>query len=335
MSAAVPKLLVVGGNGFLGSAICKAAVSKGWQVSSMSSSGKPYTTPAGHTPTWSTKVHWSQADAFDSSTYTDLIKDQTSVVHTLGILLEDTGYKRSIREGDLLGLAGSLVRSTNLGGGGGNGNPLKGTEEKKRGYEGMNRDSAIKVLDTFLSSSSSSTTPTRIPKQFIYISAADAFRPLIPSRYIETKREAEIDIARRCQEYNQARSQYNVDEKVKPIFIRPGLMYHPHIRPLSTLPAFLIDLSSKLSLRTGIPNPFSSKSPLYGALESLRTFPLHVDHVAASVLKCIEESRASTNTSTGEEQVESGWGGARVVEVPVMREWAGLGVRKGGNALKQ
>ncbi|WWD06130.1 hypothetical protein V865_004215 [Kwoniella europaea PYCC6329] len=322
MAASVPKLLVVGGNGFLGSAICKAAVTKGWEVSSMSSSGKPYTTPAGHSPAWSSKVQWAQADAFDPSTYEHLIKDRTSVVHTLGILLEDTGYKASIRQGDLLGLAGSLIKSTNLGGG--DGNPLKSEGDKKRGYEGMNRDSAIKVLDTFLSTSiSSSSTPSSIAKQFIYISAADAFRPLIPSRYIETKREAELEIARRCQVYNHPEQEHgqNENEIVKPIFIRPGLMYHPHIRPLTTLPAFLIDLSSKLSLRSGIPNPFASKSPLHGALESMRTFPLHVDHVANSVLRCIEESRA-----LGQEQEEGeGWGGARVVEVQQMREWAGLG----------
>ncbi|WWC97358.1 hypothetical protein V866_004237 [Kwoniella sp. B9012] len=316
MAASVPKLLVVGGNGFLGSAICKAAVTKGWEVSSMSSSGKPYTTPAGHSPAWSSKVQWARADAFDPSTYEHLIKDRTSVVHTLGMLLEDTGYKASLRQGDLLGLAGSLIKSTNLGGG--DGNPLKSEAEKKRGYEGMNRDSAIKVLDTFLSTStSSSSTPSQITKQFIYISAADAFRPLIPSRYIETKREAELEIARRCQVYNHPEQ----SQGVVPIFIRPGLMYHPHIRPLTTLPAFLIDLSSKLSLRSGIPNPFASKSPLHGALESMRTFPLHVDHVANSVLRCIEESRA-----LGQEQQEGeGWGGARVVEVQQMREWAGLG----------
>lgn len=32
----VPRLLVVGGNGYLGSAVCKAAVAKGWDVASMS-----------------------------------------------------------------------------------------------------------------------------------------------------------------------------------------------------------------------------------------------------------------------------------------------------------
>ncbi|WVF66378.1 hypothetical protein IAT40_001118 [Kwoniella sp. CBS 6097] len=310
MAAIVPRLLVVGGNGFLGSAICKAAVSKGWEVSSMSSSGKPYTTPAGHTPAWVPRVQWHAASAFDPSSYSSLIANQDAVVHTLGILLEDKGYKDNVRSGNLLGLARSIVGSSGLVPGGASGNPLKSEKERREGYEGMNRDSALKVLDTMLSapSSSPSIPPSdfgadpetlSLPhRSFVYISAADAFRPVVPNAYIESKREAELLINRRCLEQGG---------EVKPTFIRPGLMYHPHIRPLTTLPAFLIDLSSKLSTSIGIQNPFASKSPLHGAMEALRTYPLHVDHVASAVLKCIQEGREG------------------VVDVKEMRDWAGLG----------
>ncbi|KAK8845366.1 hypothetical protein IAR55_006079 [Kwoniella newhampshirensis] len=306
----VPRLLVIGGNGFLGSAICRLAVGKGWDVSSMSSSGKPYATPAGHTPAWVPQVKWHAASAFSPDSYSSLIQESTAVVHTLGILLEDAGYKQSVKSGDVLGLVKSFASS--LGGGGGNGNPLKSErngnplkseEERRRGYEGMNRDSALTVLDTLISSrqirpstSSTNTTP------FVYISAADAFRLVVPRRYIETKRQAELGILSRCASHP--------DAGIKPTFIRPGLMYHPHIRPLTTLPAFLVDLSAKLSSASGLPNPFASRSALHGALESLRTYPLHVDHVAAAVLKCIEEGREG------------------VVEVPEMREWAGLGGKR-------
>ncbi|WWD22309.1 hypothetical protein CI109_106800 [Kwoniella shandongensis] len=295
MSASVPRLLVVGGNGFLGSAICRLAVGKGWDVSSMSSSGKPYATPAGHTPAWAPRVKWHAASAFSPDSYSTLIGESTAVVHTLGILLEDVGYKQSVKSGDVFGLVKSFASSLS----GGDGNPLKSEEERKRGYEGMNKDSALTVLDTLISTTPPTSTQTR---PFVYISAADAFRPVVPRRYIETKRQAEIEIMRKCDEHPEA--------GVRPTFIRPGLMYHPHIRPLTTLPAFLVDLSAKLSTASGLPNPFASKSPLHGALESLRTYPLHVDHVAAAVLKCIEEGRGG------------------VVEVPEMRDWAGLGSKK-------
>ncbi|KIR30002.1 mitochondrial protein [Cryptococcus deuterogattii LA55] len=295
----VPRLLVVGGNGFLGSAICKAAVGKGWEVSSMSSSGKPYTTPAGHTPAWVPKVSWHSASAFSPSSYSSLVSSSTAVVHTLGILLEDQGYKKAVKEGDILSLAGGFLKGL----GGGDGNPLKTAEEKRRGYEGMNRDSALEVLNTMISTLHPSAPNEAVKeKTFVYISAADAFRPLVPRRYIESKREAELEIARRCSE----------TDGVRPIFIRPGLMYHPHTHPLSTLPAFLIDLSSKLNAALptplqNIPSLFSPQSAIRGALEGARTFPLHVDHVATAVLKCVED---------GERR--------GVVEVDEMRRWAGF-----------
>jgi hypothetical protein len=57
----------------------------------------------------------------------------------LGILLEDAGYKRAIKEGSVLGLISAFA--SGVGGGNGNGNPLKSGKDKQMGYEGMNRDS--------------------------------------------------------------------------------------------------------------------------------------------------------------------------------------------------
>ena len=53
-------------------------------------------------------------------------------------------------------------------------------------------------------------------------------------------------------------------------------MYHPHIRPVSTLPAFLLSLTASIPLG----NPFGSNSFLGGAVDALSTHPIHVDHVA-------------------------------------------------------
>lgn len=102
-----------------------------------SSSGKAYTSPAGHTPKWASAVTWHRGSAFDPSTYSDLVGSSSAVVHTLGILLEDAGYKDAIRRNDLLGIAKALTSSIM----GGNGNPLKSAAEKQKSYEGMNRDS--------------------------------------------------------------------------------------------------------------------------------------------------------------------------------------------------
>lgn len=105
----------------------------------MSSSGAPYKTPAGHTPKWVERVQWHKASAFEPETFAGLITGQTAVVHTLGILLEDTGYKQAVREGNPLGVLKAVAQG--VFGSGSDSNPLKTGEEKRRGYAAMNRDS--------------------------------------------------------------------------------------------------------------------------------------------------------------------------------------------------
>jgi hypothetical protein len=62
-------------------------------------------------------------------------------VYTLGILLEDQGYKDSVRGGSILGV-GKAVLGGLFGGdvSGGSGNPLKG-KGREGSYERVNRDS--------------------------------------------------------------------------------------------------------------------------------------------------------------------------------------------------
>ncbi|TXT07397.1 hypothetical protein VHUM_03117 [Vanrija humicola] len=291
MAAAVPRLLVVGGNGYLGSAVCKAAVSKGWDVSSMSSSGKPYTSPAGHSPKWASRVTWHKADAFDPATYAPLVGASTAVVHTLGILLEG-GYKASVASGDVLGLVRAMVRNST--GSGEVSNPLKTGAEKARGYDAMNRDSALTVLDTMLTTPS----PPPPPRSFVFVSAAHSFRPVVPARYLASKREAEASILSRC-----------AGSQVDPIIVRPGLMYHPHVRPVSTLPAFALSLTAGLHDRVRLPFGFGPPESLLGGMaEALRTHPMHVDHVADAIVRAIAEQQQG------------------VIDVQTMRRWAGFDV---------
>lgn len=56
-SLASMKLLIFGGSGFVGSAICKSAVARGWQVVSCSRKGESFQTPSGHIPAWAKEVH--------------------------------------------------------------------------------------------------------------------------------------------------------------------------------------------------------------------------------------------------------------------------------------
>ncbi|GAA5900845.1 hypothetical protein JCM6882_007679 [Rhodosporidiobolus microsporus] len=293
------RLLIFGGNGFVGSAVARKAVARGWKVTSISRSGKPFRTPAGHAPAWVGEVDWRAGSAFDPSSYEPLLPSQDSVVTTLGLLFEQE-YKQE-------GVAApfKILKNVLENAAGSRGNPLaKGRGE--RSYEKLNRDSAIALFRSFLasrssytcpltgSSSSSPSTPPRSP--FVYLSAEDIFRPFVPARYIQTKREAEEAIARLALEA-QAEGQAGV----RPVFVRPSLMYHPHLNPPSTLPATLLEATSKIhslippSLHLFSPStlssaPSSALPPAAASLASLLAIPpIHVDAVGEAVCRAVED----------------------------------------------
>ncbi|KAK7020565.1 adenylate kinase [Favolaschia claudopus] len=281
-----PRLVVVGGNGFIGSAVCRSALARGLQVTSISSSGRPYQTPKGHTPAWTAKVDWQKGDALKPESFAQHLDGASGVVHTIGILLEDAGYKRAVRDGDAPYLLRTLFADRN---------PLAPPETT---YEMMNRDSALRVCQAFIDSAppaeqtASSAAPAR---PFVFISAADVFRPWISTRYIETKRAAERGI-------DQLLSSH--PERFRGVYLRPGLVYHAHHRPLSTPAAVLVDFTSTLhsslpdvlrtSLRAAVNQlPGQSgdiPSPAVSIANAFTTPPIHVDHVgSAAVAACVAE----------------------------------------------
>ncbi|KAJ7905563.1 hypothetical protein B0H14DRAFT_3078991 [Mycena olivaceomarginata] len=258
---ALPRLVVVGGNGFIGSAICRSALARGMQVTSVSSSGRPYQTPRGHTPPWTEKA---------------------GVVHTLGILLEDQGYKRAVRDADAPALLRAFFADRN---------PLAPahnhlrSDQPRRGYHG-----ALRVCAAFLDSAPPSSA---VRRPFVFISAADVFRPWISARYVQTKRAAERGIAQLLAPH---------PDRFRGVFLRPGLVYHAHHRPLTTPAAALLDLTSTVhaalpdvlrgSLRAAVSQlpgrAEETPSPAVSVANALTTPPMHVDHVAnAAVAACL------------------------------------------------
>lgn len=76
------------------------------------------------------------------------------------------------------------------------------------------RSPAVAAFRSFAAS-----TPSAIgkPSPFVFISAEDIFRPLVPSRYIETKREAEQIILDEL-----AAAGPTPTRPIRPIFVRPS-----------------------------------------------------------------------------------------------------------------
>ncbi|KAL8101787.1 uncharacterized protein At1g32220, chloroplastic [Apium graveolens] len=73
------KLLVLGGNGFVGSHICKEALDRGLSVHSLSRSGKSSVQEA-----WANNVIWHQGDLLSVDSLKEALKGVTSVISCVG-----------------------------------------------------------------------------------------------------------------------------------------------------------------------------------------------------------------------------------------------------------
>lgn len=183
------------------------------------------------------------------------------MVHTMGILLE-ADYKGVLqgRESPIAGLRNAFQSRK----AGSRGNPLEreageGVEVGGDGvtYELMNRDSAI----TLAKESYNASVPS-----FVYISAA-AGTPILPARYINTKREAESTLASRF-------------PRLRSIFIRPGFLYDSS-RAFTMPIAFFGAAGNMVNSMLG-----GRLTPLVGAAVEK---PLKADLVAEAVVEAIED----------------------------------------------
>jgi len=200
----------------------------------------------------------------------------------MGILLE-ADYKSVLsgKESPISGLSRAFSASK-----GGSQNPLtrdRGEDlkpQEKDGqltYELMNRDSAITLAKEASAEKVSA---------FLYISAAGG-APVLPKRYIETKREAESMIA---SEFPTMRS----------IFIRPGFLYDSS-RPF-TIP---------LAAMTGVGAAFNSVTGgiFGGFMGAAGAKPLKADLVADAVVEALSDSstKGPIETAEIEQLATKGW----------------------------
>ena len=85
------KLLVIGGNGFVGSEVCRRAVEKGFDVTSLSRRG---VCPDPNDELLS-QVNWQAGNALEKATVTKYVNDADAVVHAIGLLFDvDSGLKQ-------------------------------------------------------------------------------------------------------------------------------------------------------------------------------------------------------------------------------------------------
>lgn len=80
------KLVVPGGNGFIGTEICRVAIQNGHEVAAFGRRGRPPLTPARHP--WTQEVEWRAANVFEPDTWRDLLDGADAVTHCVGTIRE-------------------------------------------------------------------------------------------------------------------------------------------------------------------------------------------------------------------------------------------------------
>ncbi|KAG0659769.1 hypothetical protein C6P45_001752 [Maudiozyma exigua] len=210
----VQKLVVFGGNGFLGKRICQQAVLSGMQVIGLSRSGKSPEPVSKNDSHWIKEVSWQSANIFNPDSYVGHLKDGTpDIVHSIGILLENENYKKNIKNGfsigDFCGKSSNPLfypRDTSV----------SKPKDPDFTYERMNTKSAMILTDTYNTILRNRAKPSSVKPSISYISADKGFA-MIPDGYIHSKRMTEL--------YLLDEAHKNVDSPFRPIIIRPGFMF--------------------------------------------------------------------------------------------------------------
>lgn len=148
------RIFVMGGSGFIGSAICRAAVQHGVKVTSLSRSGRPI----GQGAPWMDRVDWIVGDALQPETYEAQAREATTLVHAVGSLTADGGYK------SILGKSSSQTSSG-----------------ARVSLDQINRDTALALAEA---------CDDGTERGFLFLSAA-VQPPLADPCYLSSKRQVE------------------------------------------------------------------------------------------------------------------------------------------------
>ena len=213
-------ILVIGGNGFVGSTICKYAVANQVKILSMSRSSI-----AKYPGDWESSIEHVKGDAMKPETYKDLLPNVSGIIHTIGTLIDSR-------------------------------TPLKVNNQYEGSYEHLNRDAALKVINTMQENQS------QIP--FVFLSAAKGWF-FLPG-YIETKREVEDYLAK-------------MNPKINYTVLRPGVM-HSSANVKQYIGSYIVDAMF-------YKGQFLSKLGLTDAPYYLPAKTLNVEQVAEAAVKSV------------------------------------------------
>lgn len=194
------KLLVIGGNGYVGREVCKNAVQMGYKVTSLSRRGEcpdPKDSDLA-------QVEWRAGNALDKPTVNSMVGEADAVVHAIGLLFDvDSGLTWANR-------FTSFSQSTP--------DPTEST------YDRITRETAFNVIDAIQNNVLRPGPPLQKPVPLAFVSCAEAGWPDVPLgdrveavspewllRYLVAKRAVEAKLTS--------------SSKLRAIMYRPSLIW--------------------------------------------------------------------------------------------------------------
>lgn len=196
-SGAGKKLLVLGGNGFVGREVCKLAVERGYQVTSLSRRGEN-PDPASRALS---EVKWVKGNAADEGVVRNLVADHDAVVHAIGLLFDVNS-----------GLTNYNIVVSGSG----------SVPDSQSTYDTITRKTAFNLIDAV---KSKFRLPFSPPTPVLFVSAAEAGWPEVSfgdqvekvapawlKEYLAAKRAVEKEIA-------------SCPDAIRPVVFRPSLIW--------------------------------------------------------------------------------------------------------------
>ncbi|KNE63121.1 hypothetical protein AMAG_08284 [Allomyces macrogynus ATCC 38327] len=252
---ALKRMLVVGGTGLVGQHVCRAAILRGWHVTSVSRKGSPAWAVPGD---WADTVEWISGDVTDPNLpLAQLVrmhdKPVDAVVHAVGILFQTPVLNEIVNAPSI---SASLCAVHRLVTGQARG-------DASLEFDALQCASAIRLADELGMAASEATITTNQPHvpAMIYVSAevTRAMEYAVRREYLVTKRRAESHILAQAQ-------------RLRPVVLRPGLL-ESKFRPLT--------------------RPMAWASSIASAITGLVPPGLHVADLADAVVGAAEHSEVS------------------------------------------
>jgi nucleoside-diphosphate-sugar epimerase len=203
------RLLVLGGTGYLGQAVCQRAIEQGYQVTSLSRRGLPPSNPV-------SQVEYRQGDARQKNVIQQILQEQktTGLVHCIGLLFDDQSGLGNINR--FVSGSGSIPDTSSS-------------------YDTITRLTAFNAIDAVMEYVQKQKLPQQFP--FAFTSAAEAGWPdVVGGSFVEERLAP--DFLRRYLQAKRAVEQRLLDTpnqssfRIRPIIARPSLIYSTD-RPLS------------------------------------------------------------------------------------------------------